>query len=82
VARSVRWYYPGTVQVRADVPTTLVVRSDNVQGCLRSFVIPSRNVQTILPAQGESRIELGTLRPGQLDYACGMGMCTGMITIV
>lgn len=75
-------YHPSTVQVRAGVPTTLVVRSENAQGCLRSFLIPSRNVQAILPAQGESRIELGTLRPGQLDYACGMGMYTGMIMIV
>ncbi|MFJ7213560.1 hypothetical protein [Amycolatopsis sp. NPDC098790] len=26
--------------------------------------------------------DLGVLRAGQLDYACGMGMCTGTLTIV
>ena len=34
----------------------------------------------ILPAAGDTRIELGALPPGTLDYACGMGMYTGTIT--
>ncbi len=75
-------YSPDNVQVRAGLPTTLVIRSDNVQGCIRSFVIPSLNEQKILPVTGESRIELGTLAPGQLDYTCAMGMYTGTITII
>lgn len=75
-------YRPNNVEVRAGLPTTLVIRSDNAQGCIRSFVIPSRSEQKILPVTGESRIELGTLRPGRLDYACGMGMYTGTITVI
>lgn len=75
-------YSPDNVQVRAGLPTTLVIRSDNAQGCIRSFVVPSRNEQKILPVTGERRIELGTLAPGQLDYACGMGMYTGTITVI
>ncbi|WP_026240189.1 urease accessory protein UreH domain-containing protein [Parafrankia discariae] len=74
-------YSPGNVQVQAGVPTTLVVHSDNVQGCIRSFVIPDRDVEEILPAQGDTTIDLGVLKPGQLRYACGMGMYTGLITI-
>jgi sulfite exporter TauE/SafE len=75
-------YSPENVEVRAGVPTTLVVRSDNAQGCVRSFVISSRNVQEILPVRGETRIDLGVLAPGTLHYACGMGMYTGILTIV
>jgi len=75
-------YSPGNVQVRAGVPTTLVVHSNGVQGCIRSFVIPSLNEQKILPVTGDTRIELGALPAGRLDYACGMGMYTGTITIV
>ena len=74
-------YSPENVQVRSGVPTTLVVKSDGVQGCIRSFTIPDRDVQQILPANGETKIDLGVLRPGKLDYACGMGMYTGVITI-
>lgn len=73
-------YSPENVQVRSGVPTTLVVRSDGAQGCVRSFVI--RDEQKILPVKGETRIDLGVLHPGRLDYACGMGMYTGVITIV
>ncbi|SDM29540.1 Sulfite exporter TauE/SafE [Lentzea albidocapillata subsp. violacea] len=73
-------YSPENVQVRSGMPTTLVVKSENAQGCVRSFVI--RDEQKVLPVRGETRIDLGVLQPGRLDYACGMGMYTGVITIV
>ncbi|GAA3137539.1 sulfite exporter TauE/SafE family protein [Kribbella aluminosa] len=75
-------YRPGNVQVRSGLPTTLVVKSEGATGCIRSFTIPSRNMQEVLPATGETRIDLSVLQPGRLDYACGMGMYTGVITIV
>jgi sulfite exporter TauE/SafE len=74
------YYSPENVQVKSGVPTTLVVKSDRAQGCVRSFVI--RDEQKILPVDGETRIDLGVLQPGRLDYACGMGMYTGVLTIV
>lgn len=73
-------YAPATVQARAGIPTTLIVRSDNAQGCVRSFIIPSLGVDRILPVNGNTTINLGTLQPGQLTYSCGMGMYTGTIT--
>ncbi|MFI7119420.1 sulfite exporter TauE/SafE family protein [Amycolatopsis sp. NPDC049868] len=73
-------YSPENVQAKSGVPTTLVIKSEGAQGCVRSFVI--RDEQKILPVKGETRIELGVLRPGRLDYACGMGMYTGVLTIV
>lgn len=74
-------YHPNNVQIRAGIPTTLVIRSDQVHGCIRSFVIASRNEQRILPSTGDTKIDLGVLQPGRLDYACGMGMYTGAITV-
>lgn len=82
ITATARSYSPSNVQARAGLPTTLVVRSEGAQGCIRSFVIASRNEQKILPVTGETRIDLGVLQPGQLAYACGMGMYTGTITIV
>lgn len=73
-------YSPENVQVRSGVPTTLVVKSVDAQGCVRSFVIHGE--QKILPVDGETRVDLGVLQPGRLDYACGMGMYTGVLTIV
>ncbi|MEV6235745.1 sulfite exporter TauE/SafE family protein [Lentzea sp. NPDC051838] len=73
-------YSPDNVEAKSGLPTTLVVKSDQAQGCIRSFVV--RDVQKVLPATGETRIELGVLQPGRLDYACGMGMYTGVINVV
>ncbi|WP_279580527.1 sulfite exporter TauE/SafE family protein [Fodinicola feengrottensis] len=73
-------YTPGNIQLKAGVPTTLIVRSDNAAGCIRAFVISDR--QFILPENGDTRIDLGTLTPGRLDYRCGMGMYTGQLTII
>lgn len=74
-------YSPRNVSIRAGLPTTLIVRSEDAQGCVRSFLVPSRGVDEILPEQGETRIDLGVLPPGQIRYSCGMGMYTGTITV-
>lgn len=75
-------YSPDNVEVKSGVQTTLVVRSVGAQGCVRSFVIPGRDVSEVLPVEGDTTIDLGVLRPGTLPYSCGMGMYTGTITVV
>jgi sulfite exporter TauE/SafE len=75
-------YRPGNLQATAGLPTTLIVRSQRAEGCVRSFVIPSLGVEKILPVNGDTRIDLGVLKPGRLRYACGMGMYTGQLTII
>ncbi|MEV0464278.1 sulfite exporter TauE/SafE family protein [Nocardia tengchongensis] len=74
-------YSPANVKVKAGLPTTLMVRTDHTQGCIRALVIRDLGMQKILPATGETRIDLGVLQPGRLDYTCGMGMYSGTITI-
>jgi plastocyanin domain-containing protein len=44
-------------------------------------VVPSHDVQRVLPVNGDTTVELGVLQPGRLDYSCGMGMYTGRLTI-
>lgn len=73
-------YSPTNLEVRSGLPTILIVRSANAQGCVRAFII--RDKQWILPVRGDTRIELGTLQPGRLDFTCGMGMYGGTLTIV
>ncbi|UUV36343.1 cation transporter [Amycolatopsis roodepoortensis] len=71
---------PENVKASAGVPTMLVVKSENAQGCVRSFIIPDRDVEKILPAKGETKIDLGVLRPGRIGYSCGMGRGVHMAT--
>ncbi|MEV0898158.1 sulfite exporter TauE/SafE family protein [Actinoplanes sp. NPDC049802] len=74
-------YQPANIAVAADIPTRLIVRSEDATGCVRAFVIPDRNLQKILPVDGDTVIDLGTLEPGTLHYSCGMGMYTGRLTV-
>lgn len=74
-------YRPANVQIQSGLPTTLVLRSAGATGCIRSFVIASRGEERVLPETGDTRIVLGSLQPGRLDYSCGMGMYRGTITI-
>jgi sulfite exporter TauE/SafE len=73
-------YSPAAVHAQAGIPTTVLIESDNAQGCIRAFTVPDLDIQQILPATGQTRVEIGTLHPGTLAYACGMGMYTGTIT--
>lgn len=72
-------YSPRNIAATSGVPTTLVVRSDDATGCIRSFVM--RGKQYVLPENGDTRIDLGVLQPGTLHYRCGMGMYSGQLTI-
>lgn len=73
-------YTPDAITARAGLPTTLVIRSERAQGCVRAFTVPALGLQEILPTEGETRIDLGVLPAGTLSFACSMGMYTGTIT--
>lgn len=49
-------------------------------GCIRAFVIASRDIPRILP-DNNTVIDPGVPQPGRLDYSCGMGMYTGRLTV-
>lgn len=75
-------YTPENVQVKSGVPTELVIQSKGAQGCIRAFVIPSLEIERTLPISGETRIDLGVLEAGRVDYSCAMGMYTGVLTVI
>lgn len=74
-------YSPDHLRAKAGVPTELVLRTNGTDGCTRGFVIPSSNLQRILPPTGETTIKLGLLKPGRLNYTCSMGMYRGSIDV-
>lgn len=74
-------YSPANLAIKAGVPTTLVFRSANARGCVAALVIPSLGVQTVLPENGDSKLDLGTPKAGRIDYSCAMGMYSGTITV-
>lgn len=75
-------YSPSSVTATAGVPTTLTMRTDGTRGCTRALVMSSFGVQKVLPATGDTTVDLGALEPGTYRYTCGMGMYGGSIRVV
>jgi sulfite exporter TauE/SafE len=73
-------YQPANIQLRAGIPTTLLLRTDGNTGCTRALVI--RNKQYLLPETGDTPVDLGVLQPGMVRYRCSMGMYSGLLTVV
>ena len=71
-------YTPEIIFAQADIPTTLIMDSQNSYGCERAFRIPSLNISEILPTDGEVPFDLGSPKDDILG-TCSMGMYTFMI---
>ncbi|MDP9403386.1 MAG: sulfite exporter TauE/SafE family protein [Actinomycetota bacterium] len=74
-------FSPRLTRAKAGVPTVLTVRTSGTQGCTRGFVIPSADIQRVLPETGDTEIDVGRLEPGTLRYTCSMGMYGGTIEV-
>jgi sulfite exporter TauE/SafE len=75
-----RGYRPALVTARSGVPTVLVVRTHGNRGCTRAFTIPSRGLERMRPVTGDTRLDLGTPRPGRLRFTCAAGHYPGAVT--
>ncbi|GAB2956447.1 hypothetical protein GCM10023080_014600 [Streptomyces pseudoechinosporeus] len=73
------FYVPTQFTAKAGVPTTLVLRGKDSGGCARAFTIPELGVQKIVKRDGDTKVDLGTRKPGTLRFSCAMGMQTGTI---
>lgn len=74
-------FSPANLALEAGVPTTVTFRSQDAYGCVRALVIPAAGVETVLPENGDTRLDLGVTTAGRIDYSCSMGMYSGTITI-
>ncbi len=74
-------YTPRSIAAKSGLPTTLMLHTLNTRGCGTYFVVPSKDVQQVLPATGDTPISLGVLEPGTVEFTCGMGMYNGTITV-
>lgn len=73
-------YSPNRLNAPAGQPLRLILTTKNTQSCSRAFVIPSLNIEKVLPATGETIINLPAQKAGStLRFACSMGMYTGTI---
>ena len=73
-------YSPRKIEVKAGVPTILIMTSEGAYGCERAFNIFDANARKvllseILPENGQTKFDLGTQAKGtELYGVCSMGM--------
>lgn len=68
-------YSPRTTQLKGELPTKLIIKTDGTYDCSASLVIRSVGFQKILQPTGEEIIDLGTPKSGEkIQGMCSMGM--------
>ncbi len=68
-------YSPRKINVKAGIPTILIMKSDRAYGCERAFRIPKLGISQILPENGNTEFDLGSQDAGtKLTGVCSMGM--------
>lgn len=68
-------YAPRVSQVKAGIPTKLIVKTDGTYDCSASLAVRSVGFQKILQPTGEEVIDIGILKSGEkVRGVCGMGM--------
>jgi len=72
-------YQPNLLKALANTPTKLVLTTNQTFSCSRAFVVPSLNIQEILPETGTRTINIPAQPSGKLRFMCSMGMYTGNI---
>lgn len=58
-------YSPRTSTIQSGIPTKLIMKTDNTYDCSSSLVIRSVNYRGMLPATGETQVDLGTPKAGE-----------------
>jgi uncharacterized protein len=75
-------YQTNVSTLKASVPVKLTLKTENAQGCIRAFTIPSLNLTKILPENGTTVVEFTPTTVGKLAYSCNMGMYSGSFDVI
>jgi plastocyanin domain-containing protein len=82
VVQALGGYWPRITNAKADIPTKLIIKTDNTYDCSASVVIRSIGFRKILPKTGEETIDLGNPQTGRLQGLCSMGMYSFIINFI
>ena len=75
-------YSPRSSAIQSGIPTKLIMKTNNTYDCSSSLVVRSANYRGMLPANGETEIDLGTPKAGtKIQGTCSMGMYSFTLNI-
>jgi RND family efflux transporter MFP subunit len=78
---SEKGFEPARITSRAGAPVRLTFVRTTDATCATEIVIPSLNVKRALPLKQPIDIEFTPDKPGDIAFACGMGMFSGTIVV-
>jgi plastocyanin domain-containing protein len=81
IAVTEKGFVPAVVTVQAGRPVTLLVTRRIDHTCVTGFVLKARGIDEKLPLGKTVAIHFTPERPGELVYACPMGMYRGKIVV-
>jgi sulfite exporter TauE/SafE/plastocyanin domain-containing protein/copper chaperone CopZ len=73
-------YSPAVARITTGIPTRWHIDSRSQYSCAAYVVVPDLGIQLSLNP-GDNVIDLPAMKPGVLQYTCGMGMFSGTILI-
>lgn len=74
-------FHPNQLALAVGVPATIVVTRTTDQTCAKEMVIPSLNLRKALPLNQPVEFAVTPAAKGQINFACGMNMMTGVIDV-
>lgn len=74
-------FEPESLEVKRGQPITLVVTRRTDETCVRDIVIADLGIKKELPLNQPVTISFVPEKAGEMRYACGMGMETGVIMV-
>ncbi len=75
-------YEPRYIRVQAGTPVKLTLKSVDAYSCALSFRFPEFKISTFLEANDEQSFMLNPTVKGKYDFACSMGMYSGVMEVI
>jgi plastocyanin domain-containing protein len=76
-----RGFAPARVTVQKGEPVRLIVTRQTDQTCAKEIVISDAGVREKLPLDKPVTIEFTPQKTGEIRYACGMDMVSGVLVV-
>lgn len=74
-------FVPARIAVKRGEPVKLVVTRKTDRTCAKEIVIKDYGIQRALPLNEPVTIEFTPEKSGEVRYACGMDMITGVVVV-
>lgn len=72
-------FEPSEIKVKPGTHVILKVTRTTDQTCATQIKFKEKNIKADLPLNKEVKVDIGTLKKGEVKFACGMDMVSGHI---